>query len=151
MIKSFFSPSDDSALTSFALLLLRLWFGLTMFVNHGLDKLTHFNAMAGSFADPIGLGPKFSFTLVVFAEVVAALLMTVGLLTRFAALTLAIDMGVAFFMVHKHSVSGAHSGEMAFLYLAAYVTILLAGAGRLSADMALFSSHSKSSKPAEKH
>jgi putative oxidoreductase len=148
MLKSFFTPSDDSNLTSFGLLVLRLGLGLTMFVNHGLDKLRHFSDMAGHFADPLGIGPKASFALVVFAEVAGALLITIGLLTRFAALVLVIDMGVAFFMVHKTAMSGPHSGELAFIYLAGYVVILLAGAGSMSADKAAFSQHAK---PSAKH
>jgi putative oxidoreductase len=144
MLKSFLTPADDSNLTSFGLLILRLWFGLTMFINHGLEKLQHFNDLAGHFQDPLGIGAKTSFTLVVFAEVVGALLITIGLLTRFAALVLVIDMGVAFFMVHKSALSGAHSGELASLYLAAYIVILFAGAGAFSADKAAFSHQSKS-------
>jgi putative oxidoreductase len=130
------------------LLVLRLWFGLAMFVNHGLDKLRHFGDLAGHFADPLGIGPKASFTLVMFAEVVGALLIVVGLLTRFAALILVVDMGVAFFMVHKTALGGPHSGELAFIYLAGYVVILLAGAGSMSADKAAFSHQSK---PSAKH
>jgi len=138
MIKKVLAPGNDSALASFALLVLRLWLGLTMFFVHGLDKLNHFNDIAAHFPDPIGIGAKPGFVLVVIAEVLGALLLALGLLARLGALMLAIDMGVAFFLVHKMAFSGSHPGELAFIYLAGFVTLLVAGPGNFSVDKALF-------------
>lgn len=129
--------------TDFALLVLRLWLGLTMLLNHGWDKLVHFNTYVGQFGDPIGIGPTASVALAVFAEVVASALLTLGLWTRFAALVLAVNMGVAFFIAHKHVLSGAGSGELAFIYLAGYVTILFAGGGSFALDRNLPSAGAK--------
>jgi putative oxidoreductase len=134
MIKKLFAPGNDSTLTSFALLVLRLWLGLTMIFHHGLDKLENFNTYAMKFPDPLGIGVKPGLALVAFAETAGALLLALGLLTRFGALTLVIDLAVAFFMVHK-SLQG---GELAFVYLAGYVALLIAGPGKFSADKALF-------------
>jgi len=139
MIKKILAPGNDSTLTSFSLLVLRLWLGLAMFFIHGLDKLNNFNHYAAMFPNPIGIGVKPGLVLVIIAETVGALLLVLGLLTRFGALTLVIDLGVAFFMVHKMAVGmQAHSGELAFVYLAGYVTLLLAGPGKFSLDKALF-------------
>lgn len=138
MIKKVLAPGNDSGLASFALLVLRLCLGLTMFLVHGLDKLNHFNDVAAHFPDPIGIGVKPGLVLVVIAEVVGALFVALGLLARLGALMLAIDMGVAFFMVHKMAFSGAHPGELAFIYLAGFVTILFAGPGKFSLDKAFF-------------
>ena len=135
MIGKIFAPGKDSILTSLGLLTLRLWLGLAMFFNHGLDKLAHFSDMASKFPDPLGIGQTPSLALVVFAETAGALLLALGLLTRFAALTLVIDLGVAFLLVHK-AVSGM--GELAFIYSAGYVALLIAGGGRFSVDKALF-------------
>jgi putative oxidoreductase len=74
MFSKLFAPGNDSLLTSMGLLTLRLWLGLTLFLNHGLSKLKGFDSMASSFADPLKIGHKASFTLVVFAEVIAALM-----------------------------------------------------------------------------
>jgi putative oxidoreductase len=134
MIKKIFAPGNDSCLTSGGLLALRLFFGLTMLLHHGLDKVNNFSTYATKFPDPIGLGVKPGLALVAFAETAGALLLALGLLTRFAALTLVIDMGVAFFLVHK-SLQG---GELAFIYLGAYFALLLAGGGRFSLDMVFF-------------
>jgi putative oxidoreductase len=124
-----------------ALLVARLWFGLAMLFNHGLDKLVHFKDIIGAFPDPLGFGQEASLVLVIMAEVGAALLLTVGLLTRLAAAVLVIDMFVAFLMVHKAGMSG---GELAFLYLAGYVILVIAGGGLFSLDTIAFPNTSRS-------
>lgn len=140
MFKRLFVPSEDSDLTSMALLVARLWFGLAMLFNHGLDKLGHFHDSVDTFPDPLGLGQEASLVLVIFAEVLAALLLTVGFMTRVAAAVLVIDMFVAFLMVHKTAMSG---GELAFLYLAGYIVVLIAGGGLFSLDTLAFSKVSR--------
>ena len=69
MFKKLFIPSDDSDLTHMALLVARLWLGLSMLFNHGLEKLAHFNDMVVTFQDPLRLGPEASLILVIMAEV----------------------------------------------------------------------------------
>jgi putative oxidoreductase len=120
-----------------ALLVLRIWLGLTILINHGRAKLTGFSSMAEKFSDPLGLGPTVSLSLAVFAEVGCGMLIALGLLTRFAALVLMILMGVAFFLVHGRAMSGPASGELAFIFLAGFVAIFLAGPGRFSVDRKL--------------
>ena len=105
-----------------------------MLLLHGWTKITGFNEMSGKFLDLLGIGSAASLSLAIFAEAVCSVLLILGLFTRFAALTLAINMTVAFTMAHKGVLKGAHSGELAFIYLAAYVTLFLAGGGKFSAD-----------------
>ncbi|HTV42974.1 MAG TPA: DoxX family protein [Candidatus Sulfotelmatobacter sp.] len=138
MIKKILAPGDESALVSFSLLVLRLWLGLTMFFVHGMDKLNNFNHYAAMFPNPIGIGVKPGLVLVLIAETAGAILLAVGLLSRLGALMLAVDMGVAFFLVHKMAFGGDHPGELAFIYLAGFVTLFLAGPGKISMDKALF-------------
>jgi putative oxidoreductase len=150
MLKKLFAPANDSFGISLALLILRLWVGLTMLLNHGVGKLKDFSHLSGDFPDPFHIGHAGSLALVVFAEVVASLLLVTGLVTRFAAVLLAINMAVAFFMAHNHSLSGSHSGELAFIYLAAYVTLFFAGPGRMSLDKSVFGgSGGKAKSPAK--
>lgn len=137
MIKKLFAPGNDTVAVSAALLVFRLWLGLTVLLNHGMGKLKGFSDMSSSFADPFGIGPAPSLALVVFAEVFASGLLVLGLASRFAALVLGINMAVAFFMAHKGALSGQHSGELPFIYLAGYVLLLVAGPGKLSLDAAL--------------
>jgi putative oxidoreductase len=144
MFKKLFVPSDDSDLTHMALLVMRLWFGLTMLFNHGFDKLAHFNDIVGTFPDPLRFGQEASLVLVVLAEVLGSLLLTVGFMTRIAASVLVIDMFVAFLMVHKTAMTGVQSGELAFLYLAGYVMLLIAGGGLFSLDTIVFARSDRS-------
>jgi putative oxidoreductase len=125
--------------TDAGLLVLRLWLGLSLLVLHGWSKLTGFSEMSGKFPDPIGVGSSISLALTIFAEVACAVLIAAGLLTRAATATLIILMGVAFFVVHKGALSGPGSGELAFIYLAGFVTLLLTGAGKFSFDARLLS------------
>lgn len=117
-----------------ALLVLRLWLGLSLLILHGSGKLTGFSQMSGNFPDPLGVGSTASLALAVFAEVLCAALLVIGLFTRAAAAILAITMATACFLVHKGALSGPNSGELAFIYLAGFVAVLIAGAGRFSVD-----------------
>ena len=80
------------------------------------------------------MGNEVSWGLAVFAEVVCSVLLVLGLFTRFAALTGAITMSVAFVMVHRMVLRGDNPGELAFIYLAGFLTIFLAGSGRFALD-----------------
>jgi putative oxidoreductase len=116
------------------LLALRLWLGVSMLLLHGWDKLIHFQEKAGKFVDPFGIGMKASLGLTVFAEAACSALLILGLFTRFAALSLAINMAVGFSVAHKMALKGPGSGELAFIYLAGFVTLLIAGPGRFAVD-----------------
>ena len=49
-------------------LFLRLSFGLTMALAHGLPKIMNYSTMKNNFPDPIGIGNSASLVLVIFAE-----------------------------------------------------------------------------------
>jgi putative oxidoreductase len=121
------------ASTDLSLLVLRLWLGGSLVVLHGWGKLMGYKKMAGSFPDPLKVGNEVSLALAVTGEVLCPVLLILGLFTRFAALGSAITMAVAFFLVHE-MILNARSGELAFIYLAGFVTILLAGPGRFALD-----------------
>ncbi|MGF1636702.1 MAG: DoxX family protein [Cyclobacteriaceae bacterium] len=111
-----------------ALLLLRLSSGGLMIYAHGWPKLANYMDRLNTFNDPIGFGSPVALTLAVFAEVVCALMIILGIYTRFAALTLIILTMVIVFVVHiKDPFSKI---ELPLMYLFAYLTIFLAGAGR---------------------
>lgn len=119
------------------LLVLRLGLGLSLFWLHGLGKAMKFSELLQKFPDPLGIGHPASATLAVFAETICALLLALGLFTRFAALNIAVTMAVAFSLVHKFALSGEYSGELAYLYLLASVPLFIAGPGRFSLDAML--------------
>lgn len=117
-----------------ALLLLRVWLGVSMIALHGWGKLMNLIGGTVRFPDIFGIGPVPTVILAILAEVVAAALLVLGLWTRFAALLLVITMAVAFFMAHGAKLSGPGNGELAFIYLAGFVTLMLVGAGKFSID-----------------
>ena len=122
------------------LLILRVAAGAFM-MTHGLAKIQNFTELSQTFADPIGLGPKFSLILIIFAEFGCSILLILGLLTRLAAIPLTIGMIVAAFVAHSPFTFG--QSEMALLYLAIFVSFFFMGAGRFSADHFIGKSLSK--------
>lgn len=120
------------------LLLLRVWLGLTMLFNHGLGKLKRFNEIAPHFPDPLSFGSQTSLAIAIFAEVVCSVLLIVGVVTRAALIPLMVTMLVAFIAVHRMQLaaqpSPPGSGELAFVYLAAFAALFIAGPGRFSLE-----------------
>lgn len=137
--RNLFGPDELPLSTNVGLLVLRLWVGLSMLILHGWDKVFSFNTVVTRFPDALGVGsPAANLALSAFAEFVAALLIALGFGTRAAALVLVVNMAVAFFVAHGARLSGPGSGETAFLYLAAFVVLVLSGPGRFSVDAAWF-------------
>jgi putative oxidoreductase len=120
--------------TDLALFLLRVWFGLLLFVKHGLDKAMNFNRVSAHFADPFHIGSTPSLLLVLLAEAVCTLLVVLGLWTRVAAAIIVINLAVAFGFAHRFQLFGARNGELAFAFGGAFLALCFSGAGRWSLD-----------------
>lgn len=116
------------------LLVLRLVFGGSMLWLHGWSKLLNLVNDRTAFPDILGIGHTPTLLLVIFAEVICSALLVVGAFTRTAALVIAVDMGVAFFVVNSARLTGPTNGELPFLYLTGAFVLLLAGAGKYSID-----------------
>jgi putative oxidoreductase len=130
-MKKLFSTRYNDNGISFAILLLRITAGGLMIV-HGFDKLEHFSKYANGFADPFHIGSQVTLSLAVFAEFFCAALVVGGLLTRLATIPLIIDMAVAIAYAHHYKVTGP--GELATLFLCAFIVILFTGPGKASLD-----------------
>lgn len=115
-------------------LFLRVFISIAM-LTHGLAKVENFSQLSAVFPDPLGIGSEASLALATFAEVVCSALLILGLFTRLASFTLIINMMVASMLVPGDK--GFASHELAALYLAAYVTITVLGAGYYSLDRIL--------------
>ena len=113
------------------MLILRVTSGVLILV-HGFDKLAHFADMKSKFINFMGMGSSVSLSLTIFAEFFCGMFLTVGLFTRIALIPLIINMSVALYMAHHMDVFG--EGEKAALYLAAFVTVLFCGPGKISVD-----------------
>ena len=119
-----------------ALLILRVWLGLSLFVDHGIEKL-NFNKMLLHFPDPLHIGAVTGLTFAFIADVICSVLIAIGLFTRISALLVVINLAVAFVFFHKLNFTDS-SGQIAYIYLGAYLAILLAGPGKYSIDRLLF-------------
>ena len=133
-MKSFFQLKFLPPNPGLALFILRVWLGLSMIVIHGLPKLQKLLNGDFNFGDKIGIGSKNTLILAVVVEIVGSLFLALGFCGRFAALLLAITMGVAFVQWHEMKLVGPGNGELAFIYLAGFVTIVLAGPGKYGID-----------------
>ncbi|HSN61435.1 MAG TPA: DoxX family protein [Ferruginibacter sp.] len=130
-MKKLLSTKYSTASFNAATLLLRIISGALM-MNHGYDKLVHFAQYKGKFMNFLGIGSAASLSLVIFAEFFCALFLIIGLFTRLATIPLIVVMCVALFKSHNADFFG--EGEKAALYLAAYLTLLFVGPGRVSVD-----------------
>ena len=133
-MRSFLTLSFVPRSGDFALLLLRLMIGFSLFWAHGWEKITHFPQMAGHFPDPIHIGPVPSLIFALLSDGISSLLIFFGIAARWAALIIAVNTGVAFVFVHHHRFHGPGNGELPWMYLAGALTILIAGPGRFSFD-----------------
>ena len=136
MLKNLFNPGMYTQKVNIALLFLRVSIGILM-LTHGTGKfITLLDGGPIEFADPIGIGPAASLALAVFAEFICSLLLIFGVATRFTIIPLIITMLVAGFIVHADDVF--HAKEKAFLFLTVFITIAIAGAGKISADNLIY-------------
>lgn len=119
---------------------LRLAVG-TIFVAHGAQKL--FGVWGGpglsgtaAFMGTLGLGPGLPLAVLVgLVEFGGGLLLILGALTLFAALALAINMGVAIWKVHLAAGLFLPAGyEYNIVLLGALISLMLTGPGVFSID-----------------
>jgi putative oxidoreductase len=116
-------------------LLLRLLLSI-LILFHGVSKLIGGVGFIGGMLAKAGLPAGLGY-LVYIGEVVAPLLILVGLYTRAAALIVVVNMIVALLLVHTHqfftlSDTGGWALELQGMYLGSAVVLVLIGAGRYS-------------------
>jgi len=114
---------------------LRLTLGILMLL-HGMGKIAAGPAPILGLMSEVGLPPVLGY-LVYLGEVLAPLLLIVGLWTRPAALVVAINMVVAVALVHtaqlgEFAKNGGWALELQGFYFFTAVAIALLGAGRFS-------------------
>lgn len=101
-------------------------------LTHGIPKLLNLFSGNFEFPDPIGIGATASLILAVFGEVVFPILIIIGYKTRLAAIPVIITMLIAAFVYHANDPFGIQ--EKSLMYLAAFLSIAILGAGKYSID-----------------
>lgn len=119
-----------------ALVILRVFVGLTMAFAHGLGKVPPPDMLVQGLTSMGFPAPLFFAWCAALAEFAGGLLIAVGLLTRPAAAALAFTMGVAGFVAH--AADPFQMKELSLMYLVVSVFFLLNGAGKYSLDYLLF-------------
>ncbi len=129
-MKKLLSTKYSAGAFNTAMLLLRLVAGLLM-LQHGYEKLTHFDTTMHDMINFLGIGQKASTILVIFSEFFCSALLIMGLFTRFACIPLIITMVVAMWKVHHNDY--LHEDAVS-LYIIAYLILLFVGPGKISVD-----------------
>ncbi|MFC9334156.1 MULTISPECIES: DoxX family protein [Arthrobacter] len=132
---------NQSTLTTTALTVLRVIAGF-LFAAHGWQKFNEFT-IAGTQASFAKMGvpaAELAAPAVATLELVGGIALILGVLTRVFAALLALNMLGAFFLVHASAGVFVGNGgyELVLLLAAGALAIALAGAGRFSADAAMF-------------
>lgn len=148
MKKFFFDCGTRDATASFGIFALRLMVGLMMLIGHGIPKLLNFSTYQKTFyvpdIFPLSLmSHAVSLSACIAGEVVASVLIIVGLATRPAAFVFGFSMVVAAFGVHGaapwfQSATPGATKELALMYLIPAIAIILSGAGSYSLDATLY-------------
>ena len=116
-----------------ALFVLRLVLGVIM-IAHGSSKV--FGGISHHVQMVSGLGlPGWLAYFSAAAEFFGGILVIAGFLTRFAALAIAINMGVAIWKVHwKNGLMGDHGYQFPLALAAIAFALIFFGAGRIAFD-----------------
>jgi putative oxidoreductase len=133
-------PANPIRYTEVTYALMRFVLG-AMFVCHGVQKLF------GAFGEPAAGKPLMMAGGVI--ELLAGILIALGLMTRAAAFIASGEMAVAYFM--SHAPRGfwpiANGGEKAVLYCFAFLFIAAYGGGRYSLDAVFHRASAAASSP----
>jgi putative oxidoreductase len=132
--KYIFNAGTTEGNASIGLLILRVLAGLSLFLKHGLEKLTGYSTMVQHFPDPIHIGAHASLAYALLSDGICSALVVVGLVTRPAAFVIVVNLLTVFFLVHHAAFFTSGHVELVALYIAAFATLLFTGAGRLSVD-----------------
>ena len=124
--------NGDTLKGSIGLLVLRVGMSALLLCGHGLSKVTRLAELARDFPDPLHVGSAVSLGLVVFAEVLCALFVALGLFTRFAVMPL-IVMFLVLVFIH-HAQDPWKQKELAMVYLVPFAALLFTGPGKFALD-----------------
>jgi putative oxidoreductase len=122
-----------------ALLVLRVLIGTSLFLRHGLEKLSDNSEMIKHFPDPLHVGTYASFAVSTLSDGICSILVIFGFATRWSALTIFANIFVAWAaVVHFQFLAhGVSPGEAIVLYLGGFLTVFVAGPGRFSLNSLL--------------
>lgn len=131
--KALFATHTGSDSISIGLLVLRAA-ALSLFLKHGLEKLTGYSRMVQHFPDPLHVGAHFGLAFALLSDGICSVLVTIGLATRPASAVILCNLLVAFFFVHHAAYFTDGHVELVAVYIIVFAALLFAGPGRFSVD-----------------
>lgn len=132
-IKKLLGASSTTSMSA-GLLILRVFTGVSLFLKHGLEKLTGYSTMVQHFPNPLHIGAHATLAFALLSDGICSVLVVVGLFTRAAAAIVLINLLAAFLLVHHAAFFTDGHVELVWVYIAAFLAILVAGPGRFSID-----------------
>lgn len=131
---SLFTTQLGARYFALGLLVLRICAGLSLFLKHGLEKLTGYSTMVQHFPDPVHVGAHFGLAFALLSDGICSILVVIGLATRPACAIILINLLTAFLFVHHAAFLKDNHGEVIVLYISIFVALLCTGPGYLSVD-----------------
>jgi putative oxidoreductase len=131
--KTLFATHTGSDRISIGLLVLRAA-ALSLFLKHGLEKLTGYSRMVQHFPDPIHVGAHAGLAFALLSDGICSVLVTIGLATRPASAIILFNLLVAFFFVHHAAYFTDGHVELVVVYIIVFAALMFTGPGRFSVD-----------------
>jgi putative oxidoreductase len=107
---------------------------LSLFLRHGLEKLTGYPRMVQHFPDPLHVGAHAGLAFALLSDGICSALVTIGLATRPASAIILFNLLVAFFFVHHAAYFADGHVELVVVYIIVFAALLFTGPGRFSVD-----------------
>lgn len=114
-----------------ATLFLRLFIGIVLFTE-AITKSQQYPILEGEYPSILGLSSADIVSVVGIMELIAGVMLTIGVLTRLCAGVMAVVMFGAAFLFFPHQ--SLDQAELKVVYAGIYITLLIGGGGRYSLD-----------------
>jgi len=127
--------ASTPSMQDLGLALVRVGFGLSLALAHGLGKLSHPDQFVNGLTQGGFPAPALLGWVAILSEFAGGLLLALGLFARPAAALVIGTLGVAAF--HVHGADPFQKKELALAYTIVGLAVLIAGPGRFSIDALL--------------
>lgn len=126
-----------------ATLFLRIFIG-TMLFTQAITKSQNYLWLEEQYPSIMGIPPSSIVSMVGIIEAIAGVLLTIGLLTRYCSMCMAVVMFAAAFILFPQQ--NFYEGELKFVYMGIYITLAISGGGRYALDTLIFSLRTPTNK-----